>query len=404
MPAGVFDASVAKSPPIREPSMLYEYTLSSAESSTKTCAPRMAASAGSALSGASSMSLPASRAPSSPYAYILSSAESSTSRREPYRASPAGFALSGAKATSAGWRRAPSSPYAYTVPPLSETRNPEPVRTMPDGPELAGSSARSEPASREAGEDAYDTPSQPGTVRWAGRVLPGECTDREGVRVLRPTNALDETSSEKGWPCTACLSDTGRATYASDGDMIPKDEKCLVHTVLEARSTQDSPSTPSLPDSPSRNAPMPAAPLHACTSRVSPSESISKTSPSRGIGSFNFTETGRSKARLRSARPISTISAESVFRCECAARNPASGDLSESDTAMDTAPAANPPACTDGGNVMDTCSVSSVTGASGGNWTAVPPAACTRGCGCGGAANPDTSTVSVEPGGAATSW
>ena len=213
---------------------------------------------------------------------------------------------------------------------------------------------------------------------------PGEYTDSAGVRVLRPTNALDETSSVNACPYTACWSGTGPATYAPDGEIVPNDEKCLVHNLPEERSTHASPSTSSVPVSVSRNAPALAASAalpQACTSRVSPSGPISKTSPSGGRGSLNVTETGRSNARLRSARPISTISAESVSRCECVARNPASGDLSESDTAMATAPAANPPACTDGGNVIDTCSVSSVTGASGGNWTAVPPAAATRGCG-----------------------
>ena len=213
---------------------------------------------------------------------------------------------------------------------------------------------------------------------------PGEYTDSAGVRVLRPTNALDETSSVNAWPCTACLSVTGSATYAPDGEIVPNAEKCLVHTLLEERSTHASPSTSSVPASVSRNAPALAASVtlpQACTSRVSPSEPISNTRPSCGMGSFIVTETGRSNARARSVRPISTISAESVFRCECVARNPASGDLSESATVMATASAANPPTCTDGGNVIDTCSVSSVTGASGGNCTAVPPAASTRGCG-----------------------
>ena len=35
-------------------------------------------------------------------------------------------------------------------------------------------------------------------------MLPGEYTDSVGVRVLRPTNALDEMSSVKAWPYTAC--------------------------------------------------------------------------------------------------------------------------------------------------------------------------------------------------------
>ena len=66
MPAGTFVASVSKSPLIREPSMLYEYTLSSSESSTNTCAPCMAASTACAFAASSETSLPASREPSAP--------------------------------------------------------------------------------------------------------------------------------------------------------------------------------------------------------------------------------------------------------------------------------------------------------------------------------------------------
>ena len=66
MPAGVFAESVSKSPLIREPSMLYEYTLSSSESSTNTCAPCMAAPAACAFAASSETSLSASREPPAP--------------------------------------------------------------------------------------------------------------------------------------------------------------------------------------------------------------------------------------------------------------------------------------------------------------------------------------------------
>ena len=66
MPTGTFAASVSKSPLILEPSILYEYTLSSSESSTNTCAPCMAASAACAFAASSETSLLASREPSAP--------------------------------------------------------------------------------------------------------------------------------------------------------------------------------------------------------------------------------------------------------------------------------------------------------------------------------------------------
>ena len=69
---------------------------------------------------------------------------------------------------------------------------------------MAGASAKSDPASRAAPDDEYDRSSHLGTVRCGGRVPPGECTDSAGVRVLRPTNALDETSSANACPYTAC--------------------------------------------------------------------------------------------------------------------------------------------------------------------------------------------------------